>query len=458
MVGAMQHSCAHASLQRPLLARSLATRSGLKCTQSSGHLHAAPVRRASALQATGRDSNPRISPVSEAGTAEAQQWRKPLLAAVTVAITLVCSVPEAQAAQVRQRQPLWSTWLTAPASIAKRFVDTSIRRCTCELQAPSHLAATATPPPARCHVQAAAAAVAPEWAALGCTLASLLVVPGLALFQLGLLRAGSVNTLLLNHVFVAAAVPLFWALAGFSLVASTAGMVEGHLGVRGLYGALDRSMIYGTFPSAADSLPQLLSALRSMVPAIVAPCIVAAAAAERVKPAAMLLLSALWLPAVYVPVAHAAGAGPGGLLSDLRLLDGGGSLALSTATGMSALMVALLAGKRAAGPGRAHNLPTTVLGTALLAVGWIAYIAGGATTAAAAASSALAAVVFASLRAADPAPDPFVLWLTHLCAVSVACSNKPEGHLCYQIQTHSTGRATLGSDELHRRCALQHLR
>ena len=61
------------------------------------------------------------------------------------------------------------------------------------------------------------------------------------------------------------------------------------------------------------------------MPAIAAPCIAVSGAAERMRPAAMVLFSALWLPAVYVPVVHAVGGGPGALLGDLGVIDATGA-------------------------------------------------------------------------------------------------------------------------------------
>ena len=250
----------------------------------------------------------------------------------------------------------------------------------------------------------AAAAVPGSWALTSSALALALALPGLALFQVGLLRTGSVNTLLLHHLVTAAAVSLLWVLGGFSAFASTAGMVPGSLDLRSVVGRLDPTWLQALLDApAGGGVQQLLRAAYHAVPAILAPCIAASAAAERVKPLAMLLLSALWLPCVYIPVAHAAAAGPGGLLWDLGVFDGAGNLALNVSSGFSALALAAAAGVRrdrprmigeGGTPQGGHNLPNTVLGLALLAVGWLALLAGAAPSGAAAVST----VIYAQVR------------------------------------------------------------
>ena len=267
----------------------------------------------------------------------------------------------------------------------------------------------------------APAVAAPAWALTAATLGLALSVPGLAMFQSGLLRAGSVNSLLLHHFVTAAAVSLLWVAGGFSAVASTTGMAAGDTGLRSVVGAFDMAMLRGVFSSAGpQDAAQLLRALFTLAPAILAPCIVAGAAAERLKPAASALFSALWLPVVYIPVAHAVSAGAGGLLFDLGVLDGAGTLALNVATGFSALMAALLAGARRERRAAAHNLPTTALGTALLAVGWLALIAGSAPTGAAAAAALICTQVQRLLMPKHGYPSAPLL-LLHNSALHFPC-------------------------------------
>jgi ammonium transporter, Amt family len=146
------------------------------------------------------------------------------------------------------------------------------------------------------------------------------------MLQAGLLRAGSVSTLLYSHLVTAATATLLWLTIGFSLATSTTGMVPGDLGIRSVLGAPDSFLLRGVMEaSTVLNLPELSRALYSLVPATVAPCIVVSAAAERIKPSAMALLAALWLPAVYAPVVHAVASGPGALLWDLGVLDACGA-------------------------------------------------------------------------------------------------------------------------------------
>ena len=275
------------------------------------------------------------------------------------------------------------------------FASAATSACSASPECTPTIVCVTQPQPVAEVAEAEDANGTPAWAMAAASLAAALALPGIAMFQAGLLRAGSVNTLLLHHVTIAAVGFLLWVAAGFSATVSRTGMSAGSLGLRSVLGAFDMAMLKGVFSSAQAAVDpaQLLRVAHSLVPALLAPCIVVGVAAERMKATAMTMFSILWLPVVYIPVAHAAGAGPGGLLWDLHLLDGAGSIALNTAAGFSAVMLARVVGARRK-PGRgSHNLPSTVLGTALLAVGLLAHMAGACVTGTSAVTTLVAAQV-----------------------------------------------------------------
>jgi ammonium transporter, Amt family len=125
---------------------------------------------------------------------------------------------------------------------------------------------------------------------------------------------------------MAAIVPLLWAMLGHSMAFSTTGMVEGHIGWRAFVSEVDLFSAVRVWSGAlAENVGGALQMLSQMAPAILAPCILVGAVAERIKLVASIVMSTLWLPCVYVPVLHATHAGPGSFLGDLGVLDAGGT-------------------------------------------------------------------------------------------------------------------------------------
>jgi len=120
-----------------------------------------------------------------------------------------------------------------------------------------------------------------------------------------------------------------------------------------------------------------------MMFAIITPALIIGAFAERMKFSAFLLFTILWATFVYDPVAHWVW-GIGGWLRDLGALDFAGGTVVHINAGIAALATALFIGKRKGYPHKAvppHNLPHTVLGTALLWFGWFGFNAGSALAA-----------------------------------------------------------------------------
>jgi hypothetical protein len=144
-----------------------------------------------------------------------------------------------------------------------------------------------------------------------------------ALHHAGLLRATSVNSLLLHHLAMAAIVPFLWTLLGHAMAFTTTGMVEGHIGWRSFVSEVD---VFSAIRSWSGNVTDgALHMLFQLAPAILAPCILVGAVAERIKPGASIVMSTLWLPCVYIPILHATHAGPGSFLGDLGVLDAGGT-------------------------------------------------------------------------------------------------------------------------------------
>jgi len=134
--------------------------------------------------------------------------------------------------------------------------------------------------------------------------------------------------------------------------------------------------------------------------AIITPALIIGAFAERVKFSSFLVLTILWATLVYDPLAHWVWS-TGGWMRKLGALDFAGGIVVHVSSGISALVMALLLGKRigyASEPFRPHNLPFTVLGGALLWFGWFGFNAGSAL-----AANELAANAFVTTNTATAA-------------------------------------------------------
>ena len=159
----------------------------------------------------------------------------------------------------------------------------------------------------------------------------MLAIPGLAMFYGGLSRAGSVNSALMSSALSMSLVSIAWIAGAYSGTFSTTGMTEGVIDVRSFIGSLDKAMLSNiTSTSTFRGLPELTWILFHLKLAIVASTIAMGALIERVKLSAKILMTALWVPVVYMPVCHAVAAGPGSLLADIGVLDFAGVLMSSS--------------------------------------------------------------------------------------------------------------------------------
>jgi Amt family ammonium transporter len=207
----------------------------------------------------------------------------------------------------------------------------------------------------------------------------LMTMPGLAFFYGGLVRRKNVLSILMQCFIILCVISLQWVLFGYSLAFGPDfhGII-GNLSWAGLRGV-------GALPNAdyAATIPHSVFMAFQMMFAVITPALIIGAYAERVKFPAFLLFTILWATFVYDPLAHWVW-GTGGWLKNLGALDFAGGMVVHISSGVSALVLALLLGKRIGlnhNPVRPHNLPFTVLGAALLWFGWFGFNAGSALAA-----------------------------------------------------------------------------
>jgi len=204
----------------------------------------------------------------------------------------------------------------------------------------------------------------------------LMTMPGLAFFYGGLVRRKNVLSILMQCFIILCVISLQWVLFGYSLAFGPDfhGII-GDLSWAGLNGV-------GAIPNKdyAATIPHSVFMIFQMMFAVITPALIIGAYAERVKFSAFLLFTILWATFVYDPLAHWVW-GTGGWLKSLGGLDYAGGIVVHVSSGISALVLALLLGKRIGynhRPIRPHNLPFTVLGAALLWFGWFGFNAGSA--------------------------------------------------------------------------------
>ena len=214
----------------------------------------------------------------------------------------------------------------------------------------------------------------------------MLMLPGLALFYGGLVRAKNVLSTIMHSFFGLAIVTVVWVFVGFSLAFAPS------VGDIGIVGGLDfiffQDVGMEPNPDYAEGIPFVLFATFQMMFAAITPALISGAFAERKRFGAFVLFTIAWSILVYSPMAHMIWGG--GILSELGALDFAGGTVVHIASGVSALVVALVMGRRVAGHHvEPHDVPMTVLGAGLLWFGWFGFNAGSALAADGLAAQAL---------------------------------------------------------------------
>ncbi|MFA5172774.1 MAG: ammonium transporter, partial [Sulfuriferula sp.] len=237
----------------------------------------------------------------------------------------------------------------------------------------------------------------------------MLMIPGLAFFYSGMVRAKNVLATALQSFFALGIVSVLWVLIGYTLAfGPDIGGVIGGLNFAGFNGV-------GQEPNAdlAATIPHLAFAVFQLFFAAITPALITGAFAERMKFSAFAIFTSLWLLLVYAPLAHWVWA-PGGWIRSLGALDFAGGTVVHISAGIAALAAAIVIGKRA-GLKRSsitpHNLPFTMLGAGLLWFGWFGFNAGSALGA-----SGLAASAFVTTNVAAGAAMlgwALVDWIRH---------------------------------------------
>ena len=227
----------------------------------------------------------------------------------------------------------------------------------------------------------------------------MLMTPGLALFYGGMVRTKNVLSTIMHSFVAIAVISIIWAIYGYSLAfGPDHGHLIGSLDWLGLKGVGLTPGEYGK----ATGVPEQSYMIYQMMFAIITPALFSGAIAERIKFSSYVVLMALWSTFVYCPLAHWVW-GHGGWLSNLGALDYAGGTVVHISSGVSALVLAIMLGKRRMDERelmRPHNLTMTMIGTALLWFGWFGFNAGSAVAADGHAANAFVVTHLAAATAA----------------------------------------------------------
>jgi ammonium transporter, Amt family len=217
------------------------------------------------------------------------------------------------------------------------------------------------------------------WMMLSTLLVILMIIPGVALFYGGLVRAKNMLSVLTQVMAIFCMISILWAVYGYSLAFGDGGSLNW------MIGDLSKIFLAGiTADSTAATftdgvvIPELVFVAFQLTFAAITVALITGGLAERVKFSALMVFGALWFTFSYLPITHMVWA-TGGYLFEAGDLDFAGGTVVHINAGIAALVGAIVLGKRM-GYGRdampPHSLPMTMIGASLLWVGWFGFNAG----------------------------------------------------------------------------------
>jgi len=224
------------------------------------------------------------------------------------------------------------------------------------------------------------------WMLTSTALVLLMTIPALALFYGGLVQAKNILSVLVQCAAVTALCSVLWFAVAYSLAYSGDGDWLGDGAAFFLNGLARDAAHPGTH------IPESVYVMFQMTFAIITPALIIGAYVERIRFAAVLVISALWLLLVYAPVAHWVWGG--GWLAKMGVMDFAGGIVVHVTAGVSALVIAWMIRPRHEFPHgiRPPHAPWMVMvGASLLWVGWFGFNAGSAVSSGADAGMAMLA-------------------------------------------------------------------
>ena len=220
------------------------------------------------------------------------------------------------------------------------------------------------------------------WILTSTALVLFMTIPGLALFYGGLVGKKNVLSVLMQCFSITAVVTVIWTIFGYSMAFDTTGMVAGEIGTNAFVGGFSKAFLNGVgVDTLSGTIPEVLFFAFQLTFAIITPALIIGSFAERMKFSAMLLFTGLWVIFCYFPIAHMVWGGEGSFLGDKGVIDFAGGIVVHITAGTAALVAAIMIGARRGYPNQLappHNLTLTMIGTAMLWVGWFGFNGGSA--------------------------------------------------------------------------------
>jgi len=210
------------------------------------------------------------------------------------------------------------------------------------------------------------------WMLISTAIVLMMSIPGLALFYGGMVRKKNVLSVLMATFATVCLMSVLWVVAGYSLAFSDGGAYQHYIGglSKAMFAGIGKDSLQGT-------IPELVFATFQMTFAAITPALIIGSIVDRMKFSSLLIFMTVWLFVVYVPVCHWVWGG--GFLGNDGVLDFAGGTVVHINAGIAGLVACLVLGRRS-GYGTVnmapHNLVYSVIGAALLWVGWFGFNAG----------------------------------------------------------------------------------
>ena len=243
------------------------------------------------------------------------------------------------------------------------------------------------------------------WMLTSTALVLFMTIPGLSLFYAGMVRAKNALSVMMQCFTICCLMTVLWTLYVYSLAFGD--------DVGGVVGGLGKALMSGvTVDALSGTIPETVFAMFQLTFAIITPALIVGAFAERMKFSAMLWFMGIWVTVVYAPIAHWVWGG--GWLMERGVLDFAGGTVVHINAGIAGLVAALVMGRRRGfpqSPMKPSNVVLTMVGAAMLWVGWFGFNAGSAAAANGTAGMAMAVTQIATAAAA--LTWMFAEWLSH---------------------------------------------
>jgi Amt family ammonium transporter len=210
------------------------------------------------------------------------------------------------------------------------------------------------------------------WMIVATALVLFMTLPGLALFYGGLVRSRNVLSVLMQCFAIACVMSVLWLALGYSIAFGDGGAANAY------WGGYGKMFLAGVTPDTlAGTIPEVLFFAFQMTFAIITPALIVGAYVERIGFGFVIAFSSLWMLLCYAPVTHWVWGG--GWLADMGVMDFAGGIVVHETAGIAALVLAFMLGARRGYPKDLkppHNPGMTMIGAAMLWVGWFGFNAG----------------------------------------------------------------------------------